>query len=164
LLALVAACGVALALVAIGDDDEGGTGASAAGIGAGGGTIPATTSTTTEDEPAVTTASGAPKVTQFRSPRNFWCLPAQPGQAQVIVGWKVPSAESATVALDGQRLHSGIRKNPPFWVPAGDASGIGATVVFACRPGESHRVTVRWRMPSAPPTERTVTVHKAARR
>jgi hypothetical protein len=106
----------------------------------------------------------ASAIAQFDSPRKFWCLPGHPGQAQVIVGWSVPSAKKVAVFLDGRRLHSGIREKLPYWVPAGDASGIGATVVFRCGSAERHRVRVRWRIPSSPAVNRTVTIHKAPER
>jgi hypothetical protein len=130
-------------------------------IDAGGTTIPAVT-TTSSTQPTITTAGGAPKVVQFASPREFWCMKAHPGQAQVTVGWSVPSATTVVVALDGKSLHSGIRKVLPFWVAAGKAYGIGATVVFPCSSGNSHRITVRWRMRRSPTETRTVTIRKAA--
>jgi hypothetical protein len=154
-LVVLVACGLALALAAC----DGGDPADDA-LGAGGKAIPGTSSA---DEPrSETKRSGAPKVAQFRNPPRFWCLEAHPGQAQVIVGWSVPAAKKVAVFLDGRRLHTGIRKRLPFWVPAGDASGIGATVVFGCDAGDRHRITVRWRARSGPATARRTTVTKAA--
>jgi hypothetical protein len=132
-------------------------------INAGGKTIPRTTTTEVKQPTTVTTANGAPKVTQFRSPGKFWCLHADPGQAQATVGWSAPSATSVSVLLDGTRLHSGIRKTLPFEVPAGDPSGIGSTVVFPCNAGNRHRITIRWRGHGSPMTQRTVTITKAPR-
>ncbi len=106
---------------------------------------------------------GPPKVVQFAAPRRFWCLQAHPGQAQVTIGWSVPSATDVAVLLDGRRLHAGLRRALPFAVLAGPASGIGATVVFPCRSGDRHRITIRWRMGSSPPAQRTVTIAKASR-
>jgi hypothetical protein len=157
-LALGALCAFALTGAAC-SGSGGGSGGKT--IDAGGTTIPART-TTTSTQPTITTADGAPKVVQFASPRQFWCMKAHPGQAQVTVGWSVPSATTVTVALDGTSLHSGIRKVLPFWVPAGKADGIGATVVFPCSSGNSHRITVRWRMRRSPTEMRTVTIRKAA--
>jgi hypothetical protein len=108
----------------------------------------------------VTTPDGAPKVVQFAAPRRYWCLLAHRGQAQVTVGWSVPSATRVAVLLDGTALHSGIRKALPFWVPAGKPDGIGGTIVFPC-PGNRHRVTIRWRMKSSTAETRTVTIRKA---
>jgi hypothetical protein len=132
-------------------------------INAGGRTIPKTTSTEAKQPTTVTTSNGAPKVVQFKVPGNFWCLHADPGQAQVIVGWSAPSATSAAVLLDGKRVHTGIRKTLPFAVPAGDPSGIGSTVVFPCNAGNHHRITIRWRAHGSPAAERTVTITKATR-
>jgi hypothetical protein len=140
-----------------------GGGSTRAGVAAGGKTIPKTTTTTTPQPTTVTTPGGAPKVVQFKTPRKFWCLNDNPGQAQVIVGWSVPSATSVAVLLDGTRLHSGIRAALPFEVPAGDPSGIGSTVVFPCNSGARHRVTIRWRAHGSPVTQRTVTIAKATR-
>jgi hypothetical protein len=134
-----------------------------ANINAGGKTIPKTTTTEVKQPTTVTTANGAPKVVQFKVPGEFWCLHADPGQAQVIVGWSAPSATSAEVLLDGKRLHTGIREALPFAVPAGDPPGIGSTVVFSCDAGNHHRITIRWRAHGSPPAERTVTITKATR-
>ncbi len=111
--------------------------------------------------PTATSAATAPHVAQFASVPRFWCLPAHPGQAQTTIGWSVPTATSATVLLDGRALHQGIRKQLPFAVMAGKPAGIGVTVVFACRPGDHHRITIRWRDGSSPASARTVRIRKA---
>jgi hypothetical protein len=154
-LAVIAACGLALALGGC----EGGDPADDA-LGAGGRAIPGTSPAA--EPPSEKKRSGAPKVAQFRHPPRFWCLEAHPGQAQVIVGWSAPAAKKVAVLLDGEKLHAGIRERLPFWVPAGDASGIGATVVFGCDAGERHRITVRWRARSGPATARRLMITKAA--
>jgi hypothetical protein len=98
---------------------------------------------------------------QFAGPRDFWCLKAHPGQAQVTIGWSAPSATTVAVLLDGRTLHTGIRKQLPFWVPAGKPAGIGGTVVFACGSGNRHRITIQWRGPGSPVEARSVTIRKA---
>ena len=122
-------------------------------------TTPATaTSGTTE---AVGAGSG--DVAQFAAPEKFWCLDGDPSRAQATLGWSVPAAAAVKVFLDGEQLHSGIRKALPFSVLAGDAPGIGTTVVFSCEPGDEHEVEIRWRLKgSAPPVTRTVTITKAS--
>jgi len=143
---------VALALVvaSCGDEPETDGGAAAEG----------TRSTALVDPPEV--ADDGTGVAQFEAPGEFWCLRANPGEAQVTLGWSAPQATGVKVFLDGEKLHSGIRETLPFTVPAGDATGIGTTVVFACESGDSHSVEVRWRMGGAPPAERAVTIEKAA--
>src|SRR3954451_25301750 len=67
--------------------------------------------------PGITTSDGAPKVTQFKAPSTFWCLPQSPNRAQVTIGWNVPSATAVSVKLDGRRIPTGIRTALPFQVP-----------------------------------------------
>jgi hypothetical protein len=155
-LVLTVLCALGLAAAACS-----GSGSSGKPIDAGGSTIPKQTTTSSAPTPTITTATGAPKVVQFAAPRTFWCMRDPAGQAQVTVGWSVPSASAVAVAFDGKKLHAGIRDALPFWVPAGKAAGIGATVVFACNSRDRHRVTVRWRMHGSPAETRTVTIRKA---
>ncbi len=154
-----AAVGCALSLAACGSSDPGS--AAAGGVGAGGSTIPASGPPKVAATPVRALRAGAPRVVQFAAPRRYWCLPAHPGQAQATIGWSVPSATKLTVALDGRVLHQGIRRALPFAVPAGKADGIGVTIVFACAPGSSHTVTIRWRAGRSATTTRTVTIGKA---
>lgn len=101
-------------------------------------------------------------IAQFAAPDEFWCLDGEPTQAQATLGWSVPEAKEVKVFLDGDRLHSGIRNQLPYSVLAGDAPGIGTTVVFPCE-GNEHEIEVRWRLGGdAPPAERTVTITKAS--
>jgi hypothetical protein len=111
--------------------------------------------------PSALAAAAPPDVAQFASPHRFWCMTAHPGQAQVTVGWSVPTATAVTVLLDGRPLHQGLRDRLPFAVLAGKADGIGATVVFPCRSGQTHKVTIRWRAAGSAATTRTVTIRKA---
>jgi hypothetical protein len=111
--------------------------------------------------PSASAAAAPPDVVQFASPKRFWCMTAHPGQAQVTVGWSVPTATAVTVLLDGRPLHQGLRDRIPFAVLAGKADGIGATVVFPCRSGRTHRVTIRWRAAGSAAASRTVTIHRA---
>ncbi len=117
--------------------------------------------------PGVTTANGAPRVTQFKAPTKFWCLPDYANRAQITIGWHVPSATRVSLALDRRALstiavsHLLSPGQPPFEVPAGGPTGIGATIVFPCVPGERHTITLRWRVGGSPATRRTVTVTKA---
>ena len=53
-------------------------------------------------------------------------------QAQVTVGWSVPSATDVTVLLDGASPPVGIQDTAPYQVPAGKAPGVGSTIVFPC--------------------------------
>jgi hypothetical protein len=126
-------------------------------------TLPALAAATAASPAAGTTAAAAPPIVQFGSVPRFWCLAAFPGQAQTTIGWSVPTATSATVLLDGQVLHQGIRKQLPFAVLAGKADGLGVTVVFGCATGRSHRVTIRWRNGDSPASHRTITIRKAQR-
>ena len=117
--------------------------------------------------PGITTANGAPRITQFQAPTRFWCMPEYPNRAQVTIGWNVPSATTTSAALDGHALAIGKLANllgsaqPPFVVLAGGTTGIGTTVVFPCVPGQRHTITLRWRIGQSPITERVVTVTKA---
>jgi hypothetical protein len=91
-----------------------------------------------------------------------------PNRVQVTVGWHVPSATAVSLALDGrplsapplQRLYASAQ--PPFEVPVGGPSGIGATIVFPCVPGQRHTIALAWRAGRSPITRRVVTVTKAA--
>lgn len=127
-----------------------------------GGTIPPPPATTAPAPPPA--ADGAPRVAQFHAPRRFWCLPAHPGQAQVTIGWSVPAATAVAVLVDGRRVPLGLRRRPPFAVLAGTPAGIGATVVFACRPRTRHRIEIRWRAGDSPAARRVVSVRRAGRR
>ena len=117
--------------------------------------------------PGITTPDGAPRVTEFNAPNQFWCMSGYPNRAQVTIGWHVPSATAVSLGLDGrplptpplERLYAAGQ--PPFEVPAGGPSGIGATVVFPCVPGQRHMITVAWRTGGSPVTRRVVTVTKA---
>lgn len=153
--------GLVLTLAAVGCGDDAGSTTVTAPLGAGGEKLPPTTTATPPPTPTVTTTGGAPKVVQFAAPKRFFCVPAHPGQAQVTIGWSVPSATAVDVRLDGKQLHEGIRKALPFAVPAGPPSGIGSTIVFPCRPARTHTVTIRWRMGSSTPAERTVKITRA---
>lgn len=106
-------------------------------------------------------AAPAPEVAQFAAPKRFWCLQAHPGQAQVTIGWSVPSTTAVTVLLDGRALRQGLRHELPFAVLAGQADGIGATIVFRCGSGSHHRITLRWRTGDSAAATRTVTIRKA---
>lgn len=128
-----------------------------------GGTIPPPPPATTAPAPPPA-AGGAPRIVQFHAPRRFWCLPAHPGQAQVTIGWSVPAATAVTVLVDGRRVPLRIRRRAPFAVLAGTPSGIGATVVFACRSGTRHRVEIRWRAGDSPPARKVVSIRRAGRR
>lgn len=140
---------LAIFLGACGGNDDG-TSTTATQATATGGTIEAV-------------GAGSGDVAQFAAPEEFWCLDGDPSQAQATVGWSVPAAAAVKVFLDGEQLHSGIRKALPFAVLAGDAPGIGATVVFPCDPGDEHEIEIHWRLEgSAPPATRTVTITKAS--
>jgi hypothetical protein len=120
-------------------------------------TVPTETS-----PPVVTTPSGQPAITQFNAPSTFSCLTVYPSQAQVSVGWHVPSADHVTVRFDGAPIHIGIEDALPFDVPAGPATGPGTTIVFACAAGDHHRVTLQWDAAGLRPVTRTFTVTKVA--
>jgi hypothetical protein len=141
-------------------------GASALGAGeptpdAGGGTIPTTTVAATPPDPTVTTPDGAPKVVQWAASKRYWCLAVHPGEAQTTVGWSAPSATSAEVLLDGRVLRTGLGHRPPYALLAPGPTGIGATIVFPCADGRSHRVTVRWRKDASPVVTKTVRIERA---
>jgi hypothetical protein len=116
---------------------------------------------TSGQDGTVTTPAGPPQVVQIGAPKRFWCLKAFPGQAQVIVGWSVPAATSLVVSLDGKELHQGMREALPFAVVAGKPAGLGVTVVFPCRSGRRHTISMRWTAGDSPPAERSITVTKA---
>jgi hypothetical protein len=112
--------------------------------------------------PVVSTPSGQPAITQFNAPSTFSCLTVYPSQAQVTIGWHIPSADHVTVRFDGAPIHIGIEDALPFDVPAGPATGPGTTMVFACAAGDRHQVTLRWDAAGLRPVTRTFTVTKAA--
>ena len=91
-------------------------------------------------------------------------LELRDAKAQLTVGWSVPSATGVTVELDGKPLDEGIRRKLPFHVLAGPPAGIGTTVVFGCRSGKAHTLTVRWRGGDAKTVERTLRIRKAGSR
>jgi hypothetical protein len=53
--------------------------------------------------PGITTANGAPRVTQFQAPTAFWCLLDYANRAQVTIGWHVPSATERVVTVTKAR-------------------------------------------------------------
>jgi hypothetical protein len=112
--------------------------------------------------PVVSTPSGQPAITQFNAPSTFSCLTVYPSQAQVTIGWHVPSADQVSIRLDGAPIHIGIEDALPFDVPAGPATGPGTTIVFACAAGDHHQVTLRWDAAGLRPVTRTFTVTKVA--
>jgi len=122
--------------------------------------IPAPTTTRPAKQPSVTTPAGGPAIGTFNAPASFVCLAQDPSQAQVTLGWIVPSATVVTVELDGRTLPRGIRDTVPYVVPAGKAVGPGATVVFACD-DTRHTITVNWRVRASPATTRVVSVARA---
>jgi hypothetical protein len=158
---MAGACLLALSVASCGGSSGGSS--TESNVNAGGKTIPKTTTQESKQSTTLTMANGAPKVVQFKAPREFWCLRAHPAQAQVTLGWSVPSATNAAILLDGTRVHSGIRRALPFSVLGGTPSGIGTTVVFQCRPDQRHRITVRWGAHGSPTAERTVTITKSTR-
>jgi hypothetical protein len=91
-----------------------------------------------------------------------------PNRSQVTIGWHVPSATVVSLAFDGRPLPTPplarlyVPAQPPFEVPAGGPSGIGATIVFPCVPGQRHTIALGWRTGRSPVTRRVVTVTKAA--
>jgi hypothetical protein len=118
--------------------------------------------------PGVTTADGAPRITQFHAPSQFVCLSGYPNRAQVTIGWHVPSATAVSLALDGRALpvlplpQLYATGQPPFEVPAGGPTGLGTAIVFPCVPGQRHTITLGWRAGSSPVARRVVTITKAA--
>lgn len=120
--------------------------------------IPEPTTTSSVSTPPVTTPEGGPAVVEWSAPEEFWCM-ADGKQAQITVGWSVPSATEVTVELDGAALPSGIQSTVPYQVLAGHPSGIGSTLVFDCAP-DRHDVTITWTM-DGQSTERTFTSTKA---
>lgn len=129
--------------------------------------IPTRTPPPPTTTPGITTANGAPRVTQFHAPTQFWCLPDYPNRAQVTIGWNVPSATTTSATLDGRAMSTGqlsritSSSRPPFELLAGGPTGIGATIVFPCVPGQRHTIKLRWKIGGSPITERVVTVTKA---
>lgn len=113
--------------------------------------------------PEATVADGenSGPVAEFDSPENFWCLEEEPDQAQVTIGWRVPSAEAVAVTLDGEEVHSGIRNKLPFTVQAGDPPEVGTTVVFPCGSGDTHEIGVEWSLRNGERASETVTIQKA---
>jgi hypothetical protein len=101
-------------------------------------------------------------VTETRFPKTFRCLPQYADQAQVTIGFSSPEATDVTFTLDGKTLPVGIKDAVPFEVPAKDATGIGATIVFACSAGKSHTIEGSWVTGDSPSTTRTFTVKKEA--
>jgi hypothetical protein len=101
-------------------------------------------------------------VTETRFPKTFRCLPQYADQAQVTIGFSSPEATDVTFTLDGKPLPVGIKDAVPFEVPAKDATGIGATIVFACSAGQSHTIEGSWVTGDSPSTTRTFTVKKEA--
>lgn len=117
------------------------------------------------ETPSMLTADGAPAIAEFTAPNTFHCLAATTAhnrQAQISVGWSVPSATNLVVTLDGMAVHAGIRDTVPFHVPAGSPAGIGTTVVFACGPATQHTLTFTWQADGSPVTERILPITKAA--
>jgi hypothetical protein len=119
------------------------------------------TPTTTPPPPTarVTTPEGTMAVLQFHAPTSFTCLAQYPSQAQVTIGWYIPSATRVTETFDGTTMHSGIRDALPFAVSAG--VNLGTTLVFGCDSGTTHTIVLTWYGQGLPPTKRVVTVHKA---
>jgi len=118
--------------------------------------------------PGITTPDGAPRITEFSAPHQFRCMSGYPNRVQVEIGWHVPSATAVSLALDGRPLSTPPLERlyaagqPPFEVPAGPPSGIGAAIVFPCVPGQRHTIALGWRTGRSPVTRRVVTVTKAS--
>ncbi len=110
----------------------------------------------------VTEPGGAPVVEQFVAPDSFVCLAEDPRQAQVTVGWDVPTATDVTILLDGAPVHSGIHDELPFAVTAGTARGIGSTIVFDCAASDARTITIQWTVGASPPAEHVVQVVREA--
>jgi hypothetical protein len=123
-------------------------------------TLPTQTTAPSPSGSPVTTPDGAMAVLQFHAPTSFSCLAQYPLQAQVTIGWNVPSATRVTETFDGTIMHSGIREALPFAVSAG--VGLGTTLVFGCESGVAHTIVLTWYGQGLPPTRRVVTVHKVA--
>jgi hypothetical protein len=124
--------------------------------------IPTLTAPPSPSAPVVTTPEGGVAAVQFNAPTSFSCLSQYPTQAQVTIGWNVPSATGVTESFDGTTMHSGIRSVLPFVVPAGPAVGPGATLVFGCHSGVNHTIVVTWSRQGLPSTSRVVKVHTKA--
>jgi hypothetical protein len=120
--------------------------------------IPTRTVEPTTLAPVVTEPGGSPAVEAFVAPETFVCLAEDPRQAQVTLGWDVPTATEVAISLDGEPVPSGIRDELPFEVPAGGARGIGTTVVFACDGSDARTITIAWSIDGSPPTEQVVNV------
>ena len=122
-------------------------------------------STTT---PGITYPNGSPRITEFYAPARFECMGGYPNRAQVTIGWHVPSATAVSLTLDGRPLpvppldRMYAPGEPPFEVPAGGPSGIGAAIVFPCRPAARHTIAMGWRAGPSPVTRRVVTITRAA--
>ena len=104
-----------------------------------------------------------PAVDPFVAPHTFVCLAEDPNQAQVTIGWDVPTASDVEIRLDGVPVPSGsapsCRSRCP---PAARAAGIGSTVVFDCDASEAWTITIQWTAHGSPPTVKVVhVVHEA---
>lgn len=155
------ACVVAIALAACG------VSSSSVATSRPGNPIPTRFPPSSGPTPGITTPDGAPRITQFHAPNQFSCLGGYPNRAQVTIGWHVPSATAVSLALDGRALATLplnrllVPGQRPFEVLAGDPSGIGATIVFPCAPGQRHTIALGWRTEHSPVTRRVVTVTEA---
>ena len=105
-------------------------------------TLPTQTTAPFPSTSPVTTPDGAMAVLQFHPPTSFSCLAQYPSQAQVTIGWNIPSATRVTETFDGTMMHSGIRDALPFAVSAG--VNLGTTLVFGCDSGASHTIVLTW--------------------
>jgi hypothetical protein len=123
-------------------------------------TLPTPTTAPSPSTSPVTTPDGAMAVLQFHAPTSFSCLAQYPSQAQVTIGWNIPSATSVTETFDGTIMHSGIRDTLPFAVSAG--VNLGTTLVFGCNSGATHTIVLTWYGQGLPPLRRVVAVHKVA--
>jgi hypothetical protein len=122
--------------------------------------LPTPTTSPPTTQPLILSAEGGPAVVQFQAPTNFSCLAQNPAQAQITIGWNVPSSTEVTVRFDGSVMHRGIRQQLPFDVPAGPSVGPGATLVFGCNSGSTHTVVLTWRREGIRETTRVVRVDK----
>ena len=136
-----------------------------------GGRFPTTSVAATPQPTTVTTPDGAPKVVQFQAPRRYWCLPAHPGQAQVTVGWSVPSAtrrpSSSTAGRCTRACASSFRS--PSWPakPAGSARRSSSRAVPGAATASRSAGARRLRHLAAhhhDPEGRTMTDHGLSRR